>query len=141
MSDPFTSLLDLDGNHRPGLRVRLDGEEYPLRAAEDLSLRDAFRLGSACSRLRQAADNLEEVDEVARRVAAIVAPELPAALGPTQRVILLASYLCHLADSFRRLTTPAGDPVPFSAPARASSRRRGSRRASASDCGSNSPCR
>lgn len=141
MSDPFTSLLDLDGNDRPGLRVRLDGEEYPLRAPEELPVGDAFVLGGAIERLRQAADNLEEVDEVARKVAAIVAPELPAALGPAQRVILLASYLCHLADSFRRQSTPAGDPVPFSALARASSRRRGSRRVSASDCESNSPCR
>ena len=140
MSDPFTSLLDLDGKNRPGLRLRLDGKEYPLRAPEALSLGDAFRLGAAFARLRGAADDADEVDTVARKVVAIVAPKLPAALGRTQGLTLLAFYLCHLADAVLRQTTPAGDPVPFSTPARASSRRRKSRRASASDSERSSPC-
>ena len=42
MPDPFTSLLDLDRGRLPGLMLRLDGKEYPLRAPEALSLGDAF---------------------------------------------------------------------------------------------------
>ncbi len=141
MSDPFTSLLDLDGKRRPGLRLRLDGEEYRLRAPEELSLSDAFMLGGAFERLRQAADDPGLFDDTVRAIVAIVAPEVSVLLGRRQALTLVAFYCGRMADAVARLTTPAGDPVPFSAPARASSRRRGSRRASASDCGSNSPCR
>ena len=66
MSDPFTSLLDLDGTHRPGLRLRLDGEEYVLRAPEELSLHDAFVLGGAFERLRQAAGDPGRFEATAR---------------------------------------------------------------------------
>ena len=36
MSDPFTSLLDLDRGRLPGLMLRLDGKDYPLRSPEAL---------------------------------------------------------------------------------------------------------
>ncbi len=141
MSTPFPSLLDLDGKTRPRLRLFLDGEEYPLRAPEELSLRDAFRLGDAFARLPHKTGDRDRLAAVARGIVTIIAPDLPVRLSLTQALTLLAFYVQHLAAAFRRLTTPAGDPVPFSAPARASSRRRGSRRASAPDCGSSSPCR
>ena len=132
MSDPFTSLLDLDGENRPGLRLRLDGEEYPLRAPEELSLHDAFRLGDAFARLPRRPGDRERIDAVAREIVAIIAPGLPVGLSLKRALTLLAFYVQHLTAAVERQTTPAGDPVPFSAPARASSRRRGSRRASAS---------
>ena len=132
MSDPFTSLLDLDGTRRPGLRLRLDGEEYVLRAPEELSLGDAFVLGGAFERLRQAAGDPGRFEATARGIAGIVLPEVSVLLDRRQALTLVAFYAGRVADVVERQMTPAGDPVPFSAPARASSRRRGSRRASAS---------
>jgi hypothetical protein len=141
MSDPFTTLIDLDRGRRPGLRLRLDGEEYPMRAPEALPMGDAFQLGEAVERLRCEATPRAGVDAAVEQIAAIIAPGLPVALSRRQERSLVHFYIGHLADAVQRLTTPAGDPVPFCAPARASSRRRGSRRASAPDCGSSSPCR
>ena len=140
MSDPFTSLLDLDRGRLPDLALRLDGKDYPLRAPEALPVGDAFVLGVVIARLRSKATNHAEFDAAVQRIAKIIAPELPVALGPGQACTLLHFYIGHLADAVLRLRTPAGDPVPFSTPARASSRRRASRRASASDSERSSPC-
>ncbi|MXY80300.1 MAG: hypothetical protein F4Y94_11635 [Chloroflexi bacterium] len=140
MSDPFTSLLDLDGKHRPGLRLRLDGKEYPLRAVETLPAIEAFQLGELLAEVGGDRSDAR-TDWAVEQIVTIVAPELPVKLSRLNARILVAFYSTHLTNAVARLTTPAGDPVPFSAPARASSRRRGSRRASASDCGSSSPCR
>ena len=140
MSDPFTSLLDLDQGRLPDLLLRLDGKDYPVRAPEALPVGDAFVLGGAFERLRNADTGSAGFDATARGIAAIIAPELPVALDPRQALTVVAFYSRHLADAVLRQTTPAGDPVPFSTPARASSRRRKSRRASASDSERSSPC-
>ncbi len=140
MPDPFTSLLDLDRGRLPGLMLRLDGEEYPLRAPEALSLGDAFELGDLFSRLVRKHGAGTRRDAIVQQIVAIIAPQLRVALGPRQALSLVAFYSVHLMDAVKCLMTPAGDPVPFSTPARASSRRRKSRRASASDCERSSPC-
>ncbi len=140
MSDPFTSLLDLDRGRLPDLALRLDGVEYPLRSPEALAVGEAFDLGALFSRLERKRGAVARRDAVVRQIVAIIAPELPVALGPRQALTLMGFYSGHLMEAVVRLRTPAGDPVPFSTPARASSRRRKSRRASASDCERSSPC-
>ena len=140
MPDPFTSLLDLDRGRLPDLALRLDGKDYPLRAPEALPMGDAFRLGVAYERMRNPGADPAEFKATARGIVAIIAPELPVALGWRQDLTLVAFYSRRLAEVVERLRTPAGDPVPFSTPARGSSRRRKSRRASASDSGRSSPC-
>ena len=141
MPDPFTSLLDLDRGRLPDLMLRLDGKDYPLRAPEALPMGDAFVLGGAYERMRNPGADPAEFKATARGIVAIIAPELPVALGWRQDLHPGArSTAGHLAEVVERLRTPAGDPVPFSTPARASSRRRKSRRASASDSGRSSPC-
>ena len=141
MPNPFTSLLDLDRGRLPGLRLRLDGEEYPLRAPEALTLGEAFELGDLFSRLvrRHAAGTRR--DAIVQQIVAIVAPGLRGELGPRQSLSLVAFYSVHLMHAVKWLGTPAGDPVPFSTPARDSSRRHASRRDSAPDSASSSPCR
>ena len=145
MPNPFTSLLDLDQERLPGLRLRLGGEEYPLRPPAALPLAHALRLGDLYALLRNrrpGAVRFDAVrfDAVVQEITAIVAPGLPVALGRGQARDLAAFYSGHWADFVERMTMPAGDPVPFSAPARRSSRRPASARDSASDSESNSPC-
>ena len=139
MPDPFTSLLDLDRGRLPDLMLRLDGKDHPLRAPEALPAIDAFRLGELLGELGSDRSDARS-DWAVRQIVAIIAPDLPVALSRTQAWILVAWYSVRLTDAVVRLRTPAGDPVPFSTPARASSRRRKSRRASASDSERSSPC-
>ena len=119
--------------------LRLDGKEYPLRAPEALPVGDAFGWAICSVGVGKHGADARPTGPCGRSWRSS-RPELPVALGPRQALTLVAFYSVHLTDAVVRLRTPAGDPVPFSTPARASSRRRKSRRASASDSERSSPC-
>ena len=112
MTTPFIALLDLDRDHLPPLRVRIDERDYALRSPEALTLTDALHLSERLSTLQDQPQ--DRWDAAIHDIVRLIAPSLPSTLQPGAARRIVAFYSDHLARAAERLATPEGLPVPFS---------------------------